>query len=380
MKKIVTLLVLFSFGQTSFAQTDSTNINGYLNEKHSEYIPVFQYWKEHDIFQHLDVSLTAGSPGIGLEVSSPIGKYFQVRAGYEIMPRFTKTLEFGLTIDGKPARQYDSNGNRIETKFDRMEEMLYQMTGYDVEDHVDMVGKPTISNFKLLLDVFPFRNKQWYFTAGFYWGPSQFAVADNSTESMISLLSVGMYNRMYDKVMAGEPIFDWTALGLTEEQIEKYHLNAIPTGKFESMGRLGFAVGYYKYDVYGYFKEDVFDENNQRIHDKGEYGVIHKAGERYIMEPGSDGMVHVKAKSNSFKPYLGFGYSGNLKKGSDEWKIGFDAGAMFWGGTPDLINHEGVNLTKDIVDIDGQVGRYVNLFKAFKVYPVFSLKLTKRIF
>ena len=72
-------------------------------------------------------------------------------------------------------------------------------SGYEVEDHVDMLGKPTMNNFKLLLDIFPFKNnKHWHFTAGFYWGPSQFAKADNTTEAMTSLLAVGIYNRMYE--------------------------------------------------------------------------------------------------------------------------------------------------------------------------------------
>ena len=217
-------------------------------------------------------------------------------------------------------------------------------------------------------------------TVGFYWGPSKFAYADNTTESMVSLLSVGMYNRMYDRAMAGDPLFDWTAFGLTEDQIEKYHLNAIPTGKFESMGRLGFGIGYYKNDVYGTFQDDVYDEDGNWIHKKGEYGVIHAAGDRYIMEPGSDGMVHVTAKSKAFKPYVGFGYRGRLMKDRDDWQIGIDAGAMFWGGTPDLYTHEGVNLTKDVENIGGQVGKYVDVFKAFKVYPVLSLKVTKRLF
>ena len=115
-------------------------------EFHSEYIPVFQYWKEHNIFQHLDLSVTAGTTGIGIEASSPIGEYFQLRAGYDYMPRFTAKMKFDVTIGGQPAHQYDAQGNPVESSFDKMQKLMKGFSGYDVEDHVDMVGKPTMNN------------------------------------------------------------------------------------------------------------------------------------------------------------------------------------------------------------------------------------------
>ena len=116
----------------------------------ADYIPVFQYWKEHDILQHLDISLTAGTTGIGIDVASPIGEYVQVRAGYEIMPRFNKSMNFDLTIGGKPARMYDPNGNRIETTFDRLKDMLYDFTGYDIDDHIEMIAVGMMATIELV--------------------------------------------------------------------------------------------------------------------------------------------------------------------------------------------------------------------------------------
>ena len=365
MRKIFCLAFAASLALSVKAQAQNPSNLTLLNEKEqSEYIPVFQYWKEHNIFQHLDASLTVGTSGIGFDVDSPIGEYVQVRAGYEFMPHFHKNLKFNLTVGGEPARQYDEDGNRVITKFDKMKEFLYQFTGYDVEDHVDMIGTPTMNNFKLLVDVFPLKNnKHWHVTAGFYWGPSQFARAENSTEAMVSLLSVGMYNSMYQKAVNGEPFID---LGAIDEKYAGLSFGGdeidIIYDKFKSFGRLGFSLGT--------FKHDVVDNK----------GVLHKAGEPYISAPGDDSLERVKAKSNAFKPYLGFGYGGRLIKNRDDWKVSFDAGAMFWGGTPDLIVHDGVNLTKDVENIGGQVGDYVDIFKAFKVYPVLTFRLTKTIF
>ena len=361
MKRIVCMMAMACMSFTAFAQQDTTTwkrftLDSGAQESAKTYIPVTQYWKEHNIFQHLDISLTAGTTGIGIDVASPVGKYVQLRAGYEFMPRFTKRMAFDLTINGQPARAYDKDGNRQETTFDRMKDFLYEFTGYDVDDHADMIGKPTINNFKFLVDVFPFRqNKHWHFTAGFYWGPSRFAYAENAIESMQTLCAVGIYNQMYNKAVIGEPLIKYEGVSLeVPEELNK---------KFLDMGRLGFAVGYFKHDI-------VDNAGN----------VIHKAGERYIVEPDARGMVTVTAKSNSFKPYLGFGYGGRMIKNRDDWQVSFDCGAMFWGGTPNLYMHDGINLTEDVENISGQVGTYVDLFSALKVFPVLSFRITKRIF
>ena len=153
------LMMLFAFHfslQASAQEPQATE----QQEFHSEYIPVFQYWKEHNIFQHLDLSVTAGTTGIGIEASSPIGEYFQLRAGYDFMPRFTAKMKFDVTIGGQPAHQYDAQGNPVESSFDKMQKLMKGFSGYDVDDHVDKLGKPTMNNFKLLLDVFPFEVKE----------------------------------------------------------------------------------------------------------------------------------------------------------------------------------------------------------------------------
>jgi len=338
----------------------------FLNEPQSEYISVFKYWKEHNIFQHLDLSLTAGTTGIGLEVSSPITDLFQLRAGFDIMPRFTRELQFGVTIGGEPAANSE--------KFARMSSLMKDISGYDIEDHVDMIAKPTMHNFKLLVDIFPFKyNRHWHFTAGIYWGPKTVAVADNSAEAMKSLLSVGMYNRMYTNAVSGKAIIDFEKLamdmGMTEDEAEefvsKYHLNIRPDELYNRIinaGRLGFYLGY--------FTHDMIDDN----------GVEHKKDERYNYEPGADGMVHVTAKANSLKPYLGFGYGGRLFKGCGDWHVSFDAGILIWGGSPGLYTQDGVDIVRDVHGITDQVAEYIDLSKKFKAYPVLNLKITKRIF
>ena len=390
MKRIAWMLVLASLELSAFAQTDNvTTTSSTLRElekvnSSSNYIPVSQYWKEHDIFQHLDVSVIVGTAGIGIDLATPVTEWAQLRLGYEFMPRFTKRMSFEMTINGQPARSYDEDGNRQETRFDKLKKFMYSFTGYDIEDHVDMIGKPTLNNFKFLVDVFPFKNnKHWHFTAGFYWGSSKFAEAVNSTEAMVSLVSAGIYNKMYTSAKNGDPLITFdpnqfpslSGVGIEmPEEVRK---------KFLDYGDMGFSVGY--------FSHDITDADGNVLISKTMVDTKGKTVRRpYIVEPDEDGMVRATASSNSFKPYLGFGYGGNLLKKRNDWKISFDCGAMFWGGTPNLVIYHGlklpdgtyrdVSLTEDVVNIGGQVGSYVKVFKALKVYPVLSLRVTKRIF
>jgi hypothetical protein len=52
---------------------------------------------------------------------------------------------------------------------------------------------------------------------------------------------------------------------------------------------------------------------------------------------------------------------------------------MFWG-KPDLYTHDGTNLTKDVENIKGKVGDYVDLIGGLKVYPSISVRFTKTLF
>ena len=394
MKKFVCIMVLTSLGLGAFSQTDSVKTDSVkmrstlseLNEVNpsKKYIPISQYWKEHNIFQHLDVSVTLGTTGIGFDVASPVTEWAQLRLGYEFMPRFTKRMPFEMTINGQPARSYDEDGNRQETRFDKLRDFMYSFTGYDIDDHVDMIGKPTLNNFKFLVDVFPFKeNKHWHFTAGFYWGSSKFAEAVNSTEAMVSLVSAGIYNKMYTSAINGDPLITFDPNQFPTLSGVGIEMPPQVRQKFIDYGDMGFAVGY--------FSHDITDADGNVLVSKTMVDSKGNTVQRpYIVEPDEGGMVRATATSNSFKPYLGFGYGGNLLKKRDDWKISFDCGAMFWGGTPNLVVYHGlklpdgtyrdVSLIDDVENIDGKVGSYVKLFKAFKVYPVLSLRVTKRIF
>ena len=323
-----------------------------------------------DAFKHLDLDVTIGSTGFGVDVISPVYKDVQVRAGFEIMPRFEQNMIFDI-------QGFDEKGNKTESKFEKMSEKLEDLTGYKADSEVRMVGKPTLWNFRLLVDVFPFRDKNWHLTAGFHWGPSKIAEAVNALDDAPSLVAVNIYNNIYDRVSQGLPIYKDITLGGSDAE------------KIIKNGRMGIRVGNYK-DQYLTEIHPATDENGDYIDDgNGGYVLVtdyildangNRIPKPYRMEPDNNCTVSAKVTVNSFKPYLGFGYGGRLLKNNDRYRIGFDAGLLFWGGTPAIITHDGTNLSKDVTNIGGKVGTYVNLISSFKVYPVLNLRITRKLF
>lgn len=287
--------------------------------------------KDFQAFNHLDLGLTLGTTGIGFDLATPIGEYVQIRTGFEFMPRFTKSLHFDI-------QSFSDDGSLIDTHFDNLSDRLESFTGYKADSQVKMNGKPTLWNFKLLFDVFPFRNKHWHLTAGFHWGPSQIAEAINDLKDAPTLVAVNIYNNIYEKVSEGENVFG------------DFDVDPDLRRKIKRSGRMGIHIGDY-------------DD-----------------GTPYLMEPDENCTVSAKVTVNSFKPYLGFGYGGKLFKNDNRYQVSFDAGLMFWGGEPAITTHDGTNLSKDVSNISGKVGDYVDFISGIKVFPVLNLRITRRLF
>lgn len=290
-------------------------------------------------FQHLEVGLTAGTTGIGFDLATPLSGSIRLRAGYTFVPQFTLSMKFGVGIE-EDAPTLDENGNPIETesKFDKMAAIVEGLTGSTIRDEVTMLATPSMHNFKLLVDIHPFKNKRWYFTGGIYAGTSVIGRVCNSAEDMPTLYAANMFNNMYDKALEDEPVISWNGMDLyAGPALLEY-------------GRMGFAMG-------------------QRAD-----------GTTYKMEPSEYCMVSVEAHTNAIKPYLGFGYAATALGKEARTNVSVDCGLLFWGGAPDLITHDGTNLTHDITGIEGRIGQYVNIARRFTAYPVISIGVSYLLF
>ena len=281
-------------------------------------------------FKHLDVGVTLGSTGVGIEFSSPINNIMQLRGGFSIMPKFEYDMVFELGV-GK-------DGNMSQSRFEQLAGMLEGFTGYKVDDKVDAIGEPTFHNFNLMMDFFPFKNKKWHLTAGFHVGPSKIAEAVNAMSEMPSLLAVGIYNTMYEKAENDEPVIVIGDMAIYRPDLVDY-------------GRMGMYLG------------------------------RKKDGSVYMMEPDEESIVHADMKVNSFKPYIGFGYGDTSMSSNKKYTVSFDCGIMLWGGRPKVVTHDGTDLIKDMEYIvEGNVKKYVDIVKKVKVFPVLNVKITRKLF
>lgn len=314
----------------------------------AQYIPAFrkdtvevkdpgkEYWSKGNTFKHLEVSVTLGTTGLGIDVAAPVCDFLQVRLGYDYMLPFKRKFEMPLAGGGEGARVYDETGNRKVTKFNEIQNYIYEQSGYELDESIPMDGKITMNNLKLLFDVYPLAyNKHLHVTAGVYWGPSQFAKAEKGSGADVTLSYMASYNSLYESAAADDPI--------------------------KQYGRLDLYPGDYD-------------------HDFVTKGVMHKKGDPYLTQPTEDGSVTIRAKSWSVKPYLGIGYTGRLIKSRDDWKVSAALGVMIWGGTPVQETHDGTDLSAKVCNIKGTLGHRIALVEALKVYPVLSVRFAKTLF
>ncbi len=332
---------------------------------------------------HLDLSVTGGTTGLGFDLAAPINDKFRVRIGASFLPTHQKHMNFDTEVgDYNPALTPKQNAQQSAEKFQKLSSAFSGIAGETIDKEIDILGERSFNNFKLLVDYYPFKNnKHWHLTAGFYWGSSTFAKAYNTATCMTELMAVTMYNNMRKSAMAEEPLITYNNLSV--------YLPYTFNSDIVEYGDMSIVLGKYSHDIYA--KEDIlwdFDAldpiSGAILHEKGDIryakgDLIHKAGDPYQMLPDEDNMVKVTAKTNSFRPYLGMGYETSLTK-DKRTSISVNAGILLWGGSPEITTHEGINVKKDLMDLKGKFADNVNSLSHLNVYPVFTLRLTRRLF
>ena len=319
---------------------------GFTLTVNAQYIPAFKkaekkdpgtnYWSKKNTFKHLEVSLTLGTSGVGIDLAAPLCDFMQVRLGYDYLPQFSKSYNMYLAGGGQDAKQYNDQGNRIRTPFDNIKQYMYEQTGFDLEDNIVMNSKMTMQNMKFLIDIYPFKyNKHWHFTTGIYWGTDEFAKAENDPQSDKTISLMSEYNKKYES--AGDDDF-----------IKSYGTLKLYPGDYANDRTVGLTQ--------------------------------HHKGDAYLTDPTNDGKVSISVKSKSIKPYIGAGYTGRLLKARDDWKVSAEFGIMIWGGSPVQKLHDGTDMGKELMHIPGTMGKTIGLTDALIFFPVLSVRFAKTIF
>ncbi len=348
--KILFITALFPFTELS-AQKLTVGDSAVITVSTIEQYAVKPQQEDKRLFNHLSLSVTMGTTGVGVDVAMPVTKWAQLRTGFTYMPRFNHTMHFGVQVGDK-----EESAEVQQSKFETLSGMLESFVGYKPDNQIDMIGEPSFDNFKLMADVFPFKNKKWHLTVGFYYGSSIVAKAWNATEDMTSLVAMSIYNSMYDRICDS---YKSVVASMSNPNVDPVPFMTVGGQKF--------------------FADEELYKNMAFFGKMGVHIGYRKDGIPYIMRPDEENMVKVEVKTNKFRPYIGFGYGDVLSKKDDTFSLSFDCGLMFWGGTPKIITHDGTDLA-DMESVRGKVGDYVNLIKAFPVFPVLNVRLTRKLF
>src|SRR5574344_208422 len=122
-----------------------------------------------NMFNHYSVGLTAGTPGWGLDAATTVGDLFQVRVGFTTIPNIKATADLDVSAYDQIPASYRPSNSTIKGE-----------------------GKLNMTNFKLLIDIFPFKSSSFHFTTGFYAGPSKFVQVYNKEDG--ALRQITAYN------------------------------------------------------------------------------------------------------------------------------------------------------------------------------------------
>ena len=384
MKKVTILLLALSMPVALLAQ-DKMTFPKRLAQK--------------NILNHMDIGVNVGTVGIGIDLAVPVTNYVRIRAGYNYMPRVTINSDFSVkTQSGEGVSDFlkkfanatsqqeliakiekkledyqidisDPKYSKTKALFDYYNSMTpAEQSQLSAKDEVTAGLRPNLHQFKLLVDVMPFKNnKHWTFTAGIFVGPAVVGDACNKEKETISLKTISAYNELYLLSCRGE----------------------LPNGNhittLENSGVAGFNLGNFK------------------------------DGDMAFMVPDANDEARAEMEVNKVRPYVGIGYNTNLSR-NKRWKLNVDAGVLFIGKPHIYVNNvykidnsninrdewkwdivrfdeekeefitdkplQKVDLTTDLdtSSIPGKVGSMTRFISKFKVYPNISVGVSYRLF
>lgn len=95
--------------------------------------------QDRQLCNHLSIGAEVGTTGWGFEAAMPLTHYVTFRTGFTTLPRFNVNFDINYTTKGE-------------------------------KKNVDVCGRVHMSDYKLLVDIYPFKHSSFHVTGGFYAG------------------------------------------------------------------------------------------------------------------------------------------------------------------------------------------------------------------
>lgn len=331
---------------------------------------------------HLDVAGIVGTRKVGVELSTPITTDVTLRAGATF---FTMTDKTGISLpiqtgEADPDLSAAENLMLFNDRFNKVNEFISQFSGYDMDSQVKMQSKMSHTNFHLIADITPLRNKHWFVSAGFYYGNSEVTEVVNHKSHTSTLMGMSIWNSMYQKVMAEEPIINHKGIAV---YLPYDFEEAIRT----EYGEMAMVAGTYKRDIvatediawdysaYDPITGDVLHQEGDVRYHKGD--IIHHKGDTYYLEPNSVNMFRLTQHVSKLKPYIGAGYRGRLTKNGRS-QILVDMGVMYISKNH-ITFHDGMRLGRDVTSPLADDVEY-GILRGSHFEPSLSVRITYRLF
>ncbi len=130
-------------------------------------------------FRHFSVGVEAGLHGVGIEVAMPVLPSLVVKAGYNWFPS-SELVKTDVSADTKDLKEAQEQYTALTS---------YQFQNKFGDEAVVSAGAQVgLSNFKLMLNWYPFKSSNFYLAGGLYYAPKDddkpfLRISGNTTEN-----------------------------------------------------------------------------------------------------------------------------------------------------------------------------------------------------
>lgn len=114
--------------------------------------------------RHWSLSVGASTAGAEIELATTLGHHFQLRAGVSALP-------YSLTVP------YEMD---FASAFEEVDPSILNYAGVDpqsIPNEVDITARLDMMNYKVLMNIYPFKKAGLHLTAGFYYGNDKLVTA-----------------------------------------------------------------------------------------------------------------------------------------------------------------------------------------------------------